>query len=87
MRVCSLAVSVPPMTLLSVDNLTSAGSVLRGNTFNGTLSGARWKSSNSLITGNTFARMNRPDLEVTSLRQWFEGPTVIDNVTISGAPH
>ena len=41
------------------------------------------KSSNSAIVNNTFRRLDRPDLEITSLKGWFEGPTLIENVTIA----
>ena len=85
-----LAVEIPPASLLSVDSLTSAGAVIRNNTFNITTGSTRFKSSNSLITGNTFYGEGCTDLgcetsnlEISYLQCWFEGGAFIDNVTIA----
>ena len=45
--------SLPPGTLVSVDSMRSEGAVVRNNTFDRALGAMRWKSSNSMIVGNT----------------------------------
>merc|ERR1712070_475623 len=42
----------------------------------------RFKSSNSLIEGNTFKNAKIQSLELSWLPQFFEGPVVLSNVTL-----
>eukprot|EP00038_Savillea_parva_P012295 m.203644 g.203644 ORF g.203644 m.203644 type:complete len:497 (+) comp22187_c0_seq1:145-1635(+) len=71
-----------PRTLVGVDNLSSAGSVLSMNVFNFTTCSARWKSPASMIVNNSFAVAGH-NLEITYLQPWFEGPGWIDGVTVA----
>ena len=83
--------AVPSASLVSVNELGSAGARFVGNTFTNTTCGARWKSSNSLVANNTFAHAGLscwPNcdhelfrFELTYLQPWLEGPALISNVT------
>ena len=44
----------------------------------------RTKSSDSLIENNTFSYARLPNLEITGLEQWMEGPMAITNVSVTG---
>jgi hypothetical protein len=71
---------VPPGSLASVNELSSAGARFVGNNFTHTTCSARWKSSNSLLANNSFSN-SRPSIEITYLQEWLEGPVLIQNVT------
>ena len=88
---------VQPTTLISIEDLSSAGAVLRNNTFNRTTAGFRFKSPNSLIASNTFLNegcsgVKAPStsapsclgvgFEITYLQAWFEGAAFISNISI-----
>lgn len=76
----NISAIIPPTTLVSVDNLTSSGAVLRSNRFNFSTCSARFKSSNSLVINNTFSE-SYPNIALTDLPRWFEGRPFISNVS------
>lgn len=84
-----LGVSISPGSLISVDSIRSEGAIVRNNTFNMSLGSMRFKSSNSLIVGNSAANegcgingCKGGGIEVSYLQCWFEGGAFVDNVTV-----
>jgi len=72
-------------TLVQIDSISNAGTVLKNNTFTDTNCNlGRLKSSNSLIEGNTFRNADIKSLELSWLPQFFEGPILLSNVTLRG---
>merc|ERR1712160_193372 len=69
--------------LVQIDSISNAGTVLRNNLFTNTSCNlGRYKSSDSIIEGNTFRRARIPNLELTWLPQFFEGPIHLVNVSV-----
>ena len=67
-----------------MDEISSAGAVLRNNTFTHTACNlGRFKSPHGYITGNTFSDASLWNLELTSLLPWFEGPIVLDGIQVN----
>ena len=70
--------------LVQIDTMSNAGAVLRNNTFVSTSSNiGRFKSSHSVIEGNTFSHASIKNLELSWLPQFFEGPVILSNVTVA----
>lgn len=71
--------------MVQIDTIANSGTVLRNNLFTDTNCNlGRFKSSNSVIAGNTFRNAAIPSLELAWLPQFFEGPVLLSNVTLSG---
>jgi len=69
--------------LVQIDSISNAGTVLRNNLFSNTSCNlGRYKSSDSIIEGNTFRHAVIPNLELSWLPQFFEGPIHLDNVSV-----
>ena len=76
--------NVRPTSLVNIDTISGAGAVIRNCEFSVTACNlGRTKSSNSIITNNTFRLAASRNLEVTGLQIWFEGPLYISNVSIT----
>ena len=70
---------------VQIDSIPNAGTVLRNCTFTDTNCNlGRFKSSHSQISGNVFKNANIPSLELSWLPQFFEGPVILENVSIVG---
>ena len=70
--------------MVQIDSISNAGTMLRNNIFTNTSCNlGRYKSSNSIIDGNTFINAVIPNLELTWLPQFFEGPVHLENVSVT----
>jgi len=70
--------------LVQIDTMSNAGTTIRNNLLTDTNCNlGRFKSSHSVIEGNTFRNAKIPNLELTWLPQFFEGPVVLENVTVA----
>ena len=75
------SISASPMSCN--DEMSSAGAVLRRNTFVASGSNlGRFKSPGGQIVNNTFARALRPNLELTALLPYFEGPVRLLDIVV-----
>ena len=71
--------------MVEIDTISNSGAVLRGNTFTDTNCNlGRYKSSHNVIEGNAFMNAKIPSLELAWLPQFFEGPVVLQNVSVTG---
>lgn len=71
-------------TYVQIDTINNSGTVLRNNLFTDTNCNlGRFKSSHSVIHGNTFRNAKIPSLELSWLPQFFEGPVVLENVSLT----
>ncbi len=78
-----LPAAVPAASLVSVNEIGSAGARFVRNNFTNTTCSARWKSSNAIIANNSWKNAGH-NLEITYLQPWLEGPALISNVSITG---
>ena len=79
-----LPAGVGRTALVQIDSISNAGTVLRNNLFTNTSCNlGRYKSSDSVIEGNTFVNGRIPNLELTWLPQFFEGPVRLKNVSVA----
>ena len=70
--------------MVEINTISNAGTVLRNNRFTDTNCNlGRFKSSHSIIEGNTFQNAKIPSLELAWLPQFFEGPVILSNVSVS----
>ena len=79
----ALSATIPNASLVSVNELGSAGARFVNNSFTNTTCSARWKSSNAVIANNSWRNAGH-NLEITYLQSWLEGPALISNISISG---
>ena len=79
----ALSSPIPNASLVSVNELGSAGARFINNSFTNTTCSARWKSSNAIIANNSWANAGH-NLEITYLQPYLEGPPLISNITLSG---
>jgi hypothetical protein len=79
----ALSGPIPNASLVSVNELGSAGARFINNSFTNTTCSARWKSSNAVIANNSWVNAGH-NLEITYLQPWLEGPPLISNVTLTG---
>ena len=79
----ALSTTIPNASLVSVNELGSAGARFVRNNFTNTTCSARWKSSNAIIANNSWMNAGH-NLEITYLQPWLEGPALISNVSITG---
>eukprot|EP01047_Picozoa_sp_COSAG01_P008036 COSAG01_NODE_311_length_19072_cov_73.511727_24_plen_445_part_00 len=70
--------------VLQIQKTQNAGAVVRNCSFH-TSTGffARWKSSNSVLEGNTWLDTRGQNLEIQMLPSYFEGPSHISNISIN----
>ena len=69
---------------VQIDSIPNSGTVLQNNTFTDTNCNlGRFKSSHSLISGNIFKNAKIPSLELSWLPQFFEGPVILENVSVT----
>lgn len=70
--------------MVQIDTMSNAGTTIRNNLLTDTNCNlGRFKSSHSVIEGNTFKNAKIPSLELSWLPQFFEGPVVLTNVTLA----
>eukprot|EP01051_Picozoa_sp_SAG22_P005058 SAG22_NODE_289_length_12942_cov_6.674531_8_plen_554_part_00 len=70
--------------IITIDTISNAGAkIINTHFINTTCNLGRLKSSNALIQGCTFENARIPNLEITYLPQFFEGPVTISNVTLA----
>jgi len=73
--------TVQPGDLVAVDTINCAGAKFIHNTFlNSGCNVGRMKASNVLFQDNFFQHARVPNLEISVLPQWFEGPVEIQDV-------
>ena len=81
----SVSTEVLSRALITMDTISSPGAQLINNTFTTTHCNlGRFKSSGGAMINNTFQTARIPNLEVTPLPQFFEGPIGIHNIAIQG---
>eukprot|EP00937_MAST-01D_sp_MAST-1D-sp2_P000454 g454.t1 len=69
--------------IAAIDEMSCAGALLRRNTFVASGSNlGRFKSPGGQIVGNTFVRALRPNLELTALLPYFEGPVRLRGIVV-----
>merc|ERR1711879_712765 len=78
---------VPPgvsrTAIAQIDTISNAGTTIRNNVLTDTNCNlGRFKSSHSVIEGNVFKNADIPNLELTWLPQFFEGPVMLTNVSV-----
>jgi hypothetical protein len=70
--------------IITIDTISNAGAKLLNTRFvNTTCNLGRIKSSNAVIQGCTFENARIPNMEITYLPQFFEGPVEIFNITLA----
>ena len=71
--------------VVSVDEQSSAGAVIRNNVFSHTACNlGRFKSPGGSIEGNSFSHASLRNLELTELLQYYEGPVRLDGIVVRG---
>ena len=71
--------------LATVDEIGSAGAVLRNNNFTHTACNlGRFKSAGGAVVGNIFSHASLKNLELTELLQWYEGPIRLGGIVVEG---
>jgi hypothetical protein len=81
----AVPVGVGRTAYVQIDSIPNSGTVLRNNTFTDTNCNlGRFKSSHSEISGNVFTNAKIPSLELSWLPQFFEGPVILENVSVAG---
>jgi hypothetical protein len=70
--------------LVQIDTISNSGTTIRNSLLTDTNCNlGRFKSSHSVIEGNTFRNADIPSLELSWLPQFFEGPVILSNVTVA----
>ena len=70
--------------LVQIDTISNAGTIIRNSLLTDTNCNlGRFKSSDSVIEGNTFRNADIKNLELAWLPQFFEGPVILHNVSVA----
>jgi hypothetical protein len=79
-----LPAGVGRASIVTIDTIANRGAKILNTTFTTTSCNlGRVKSSHAVIQGCTFSHAGIPNLEITYLPQFFEGPVDISNVTLT----
>jgi hypothetical protein len=70
--------------MVQIDTISNGGTRLLNTLWTDTNCNlGRYKSINSVVSGNTFRNARIPNFEISWLPQFFEGPVIIKNVTMA----